>query len=46
VLEIGADQGRAVDDMLRRAGLVEVEVRTDLSDRDRIAIGRRPTPAA
>lgn len=42
VLEIGADQGRAVDDVLRRAGLVDVEIRTDLSDRDRVAIARRP----
>ena len=42
VLEIGADQGRAVDDVLRRAGLVEVEIRKDLSDRDRVAIARRP----
>lgn len=43
VLEIGADQGRAVVDVLRLAGLVHVEVRKDLSDRDRIAIARRPT---
>jgi release factor glutamine methyltransferase len=42
VLEIGADQGRAVHDVLHRAGLVDVEVRTDLSDRDRVAIARRP----
>jgi release factor glutamine methyltransferase len=46
VLEIGADQGRAVDDVLRRAGLVDVEIRKDLSDRDRVAIARRPTRAA
>jgi release factor glutamine methyltransferase len=43
VLEIGADQGRAVDDVLREAGLVDVEIRRDLSDRDRIALARRPT---
>jgi release factor glutamine methyltransferase len=42
VLEIGADQGAAVDDMLRRAGLVGVEIRSDLSHRDRIALARRP----
>jgi release factor glutamine methyltransferase len=42
VLEIGADQGRAVDDVLREAGLVDVEIRRDLSDRDRIALARRP----
>jgi release factor glutamine methyltransferase len=42
VLEIGADQGRAVDDVLRGAGLEDVEIRKDLSDRDRIALARRP----
>lgn len=46
VLEIGADQGRAVDDVLRRAGLVDVEIRKDLSDRDRVALARRPTREA
>ena len=44
VLEIGADQGRAVDDVLHRAGLVDVEIRTDLSDRDRVR--DRPPPHA
>lgn len=43
VLEIGADQGRAVDEVLHQAGLVDVEIRRDLSDRDRVAIARRPT---
>jgi len=43
VLEIGADQGRAVDGILRGAALVDIEIRKDLSDRDRIAIARRPT---
>jgi release factor glutamine methyltransferase len=43
VLEIGADQGRAVEGILRRAGLVDVEVRPDLSGRDRVAVARRPT---
>jgi release factor glutamine methyltransferase len=42
VLEIGADQGRAVDDILRRAGFADVEVRPDLSGRDRIALAFRP----
>ena len=42
VIEIGADQGRAVEDVLARAGLVDVEVRPDLSGRDRIAIARCP----
>lgn len=46
VLEIGADQGRAVDELLRRAALVDVEIRKDLSDRDRVAIARRPTRVA
>jgi release factor glutamine methyltransferase len=43
VLEIGADQGRAVEGILRRAGLVGVEVRPDLNGRDRVAVARRPT---
>jgi len=43
VLEIGADQGPAVDDILRGAALVDIEIRKDLSDRDRIAIARRST---
>jgi release factor glutamine methyltransferase len=42
VLEIGADQGRAVSEVLGRAGLVDVEIRADLSGRDRIAVARRP----
>lgn len=42
VLEIGADQGRAVVEILRQADLVEVEVHRDLSGRDRIALARRP----
>ena len=42
VLEIGADQARAVDDIMRGAALVDIEIRKDLSDRDRIAIARRP----
>jgi release factor glutamine methyltransferase len=41
VLEIGADQGGAVADVLAAAGLVDIEVRPDLSGRDRIAIARR-----
>ena len=42
VLEIGSDQRRAVEDLLERAGLVDVEIRPDLSGRDRIATARRP----
>jgi release factor glutamine methyltransferase len=44
VLEIGADQGAAVADLLHRHGYVEVAIRPDLAGRDRIAIGRRPGP--
>jgi release factor glutamine methyltransferase len=43
VLEIGADQGRAVAGILRAAGLIDVEIRPDLTGRDRIAIARNPT---
>jgi release factor glutamine methyltransferase len=42
VLEIGADQGDAVARVLHGAGLADVEIRPDLSGRDRIAIARRP----
>jgi release factor glutamine methyltransferase len=42
VLEIGADQGTAVASIMRDAGFVDVEIRPDLSGRDRIAVGRRP----
>ncbi len=41
VLEIGADQGRAVDDLLHRADFVDVEIRPDFSGRDRVAVARR-----
>lgn len=42
VLEIGADQGDRVRELLGKAGYVEVEIRADLAGRDRIALGRRP----
>jgi release factor glutamine methyltransferase len=42
VLEIGADQGDAVRELLVAAGYADVEVRPDLAGHDRIAIGRRP----
>jgi len=42
VLEIGADQGAAVADLLDVAGFASVEIRPDLAGRDRVAIGRRP----
>lgn len=41
VLEIGEAQGRSVQELLAGRGLLDVEVRPDLSGRDRIAIGRR-----
>lgn len=42
VLEIGADQGRAVAEILADAGLVGIEIRPDLTGRDRVAVARRP----
>lgn len=42
VLEIGADQGDAVRELLAGAGYVEVAIRPDLAGHDRIAVGRRP----
>jgi release factor glutamine methyltransferase len=42
VLEIGADQGAAVADLLDVAGFAGVEIRPDLAGRDRVAVGRRP----
>mgnify|MGYP001825632868 FL=1 len=42
VLEIGADQGRAVASLLDDAGYVDVEIRPDLAGRDRVAIARPP----
>jgi release factor glutamine methyltransferase len=41
VMEIGADQGDAVRAVLRDAGFTDVEIRSDLSGRDRIAVARR-----
>lgn len=38
VLEIGARHGNAVAELLTSAGLTDVEVRTDLAGRDRIAV--------
>ncbi len=40
VMEIGATHGRAVAGLLDRAGLVDIDIRPDLSGHDRIAIAR------
>jgi release factor glutamine methyltransferase len=40
VLEIGADQGPAVADLLSGAGFAEVGIRPDLAERDRVAVAR------
>jgi release factor glutamine methyltransferase len=42
VLEIGADQGPAVDGLLAAAGFVDVAIKPDLAGRDRVAVARRP----
>jgi release factor glutamine methyltransferase len=41
VLEIGADQGGAVQRLLAAAGFEHVEIRKDLAGKDRVALGRR-----
>jgi release factor glutamine methyltransferase len=43
VLEIGADQGPAVERLLREAGYEDVAIRGDLAGRDRVALGRAPS---
>lgn len=40
VLEIGADQGAAVETLLCKSGFERVEIRRDLAARDRVAIGQ------
>jgi release factor glutamine methyltransferase len=42
VLEIGADQGPAVERLLVDAGYGEVAIRPDLAGRDRVAVGQVP----
>lgn len=42
LVEIGHDQGRAVADLFRRAGLREVRVLRDLGRRDRVVLGTVP----
>lgn len=43
VLEIGEDQGAAVSGFARAAGLVDVQVHLDLTERDRAVVARRQT---
>ena len=42
VLEIGADQANAVAAILDAVGLIDVQIRTDLAGRDRIAVACAP----
>ncbi len=42
VLEIGADQGAAVADLLSATGYADVQIRQDLAGRDRVALARGP----
>lgn len=42
VLEIGADQGGAVRDLLDTHGYRDAAIRPDLAGHDRVAVGRRP----
>lgn len=44
-VEIGHDQGRAVHDLFRQAGLQQVEVLQDLGRRDRVVLGLVPGAA-
>ena len=46
VLEIGADQGEVVGNLLTAAGFERVEVRQDLAGHDRVVTGRAPAAAA
>ena len=42
VLEIGYQQGADVLTMMKASGLIDAEIKQDLSGRDRIAVGRLP----
>jgi release factor glutamine methyltransferase len=42
VLEIGYQQGADVLTMMKASGLIDAEIKKDLSGRDRIAVGRLP----
>ena len=46
VLEIGADQGRAVAGLLASAPFADVSIRCDHAGRDRVAVARRSTHGA
>lgn len=46
VLEIGAEQGDAVAEILGAAGFVDVDVRPDLAGHSRAVLGRQPNRAA
>ena len=39
IFEIGYDQGKAVSDMMRSAGFVDVQVIQDLAHNDRVVMG-------
>ena len=45
LLEIGHDQARAVETLMREAGADDLETLKDLTDRDRVVFGRRPERA-
>jgi release factor glutamine methyltransferase len=40
-LEVGSDQGDAVDSLLRGVGFIDVERRRDLAGHERVVVGRR-----
>lgn len=42
VLEIGFEQGSAVEQLLKDAGYEDISIRPDLAARDRVAVGRTP----
>lgn len=46
VLEIGADQGDAVGELLRRGPYEAIGIRPDLAGRDRVAVARLGSPRA
>lgn len=42
MVEIGPTQAQAVQDMFEGAGMVNIEIRTDLDGRDRAVLGQKP----